>query len=124
MNSLSPAYVGSVNYAEEATAARSAVDVRRDARVVDMLDAWTPPLSRLLCGWRSWWRHCRWRPILGTGSRWSTRCGRRSLRCAFADLVGVDEEERIAAYYTSLLDSVYCHADAHEQTLCSVTTSR
>lgn len=32
-----------------------------------------------------------------------------------ADAVGLDEDERIATYYTSLLDSVYCHADAHEQ---------
>jgi HD-GYP domain-containing protein (c-di-GMP phosphodiesterase class II) len=32
-----------------------------------------------------------------------------------ADLLGVDEDERIAGYYIGLLDDVYCHADAHEQ---------
>src|SRR3954453_1947737 len=31
------------------------------------------------------------------------------------DLLGLDEDERIAAYYIGLLDDVYCHADAHEQ---------
>ncbi len=32
-----------------------------------------------------------------------------------ADEVGLDEDQRVATYYTGLLDSVYCHADAHEQ---------
>ncbi len=32
-----------------------------------------------------------------------------------AGLVGLDEDERTAAYYIGLLDDVYCHADAHDQ---------
>ena len=34
---------------------------------------------------------------------------------SLADLLGLDEDERTATYYTGLLVSVYCHADAHEQ---------
>src|SRR4051794_3668848 len=32
-----------------------------------------------------------------------------------ADLLSLDENERIATYYVGLIDDVYCHADAHEQ---------
>lgn len=39
------------------------------------------------------------------------------LALRLADLIGADDDERVAIYYTSLLDSVYCHADAHEQAL-------
>src|SRR3954447_4269294 len=31
------------------------------------------------------------------------------------DLLGLDEDDRVATYYIGLLDDVYCHADAHEQ---------
>ena len=32
-----------------------------------------------------------------------------------ADRLGVDEQDRVATYYTGLLANVYCHADAYEQ---------
>jgi HD-GYP domain-containing protein (c-di-GMP phosphodiesterase class II) len=32
-----------------------------------------------------------------------------------ADLAGLDEEQRVAVYYTALLVNVGCHTDAHEQ---------
>jgi HD-GYP domain-containing protein (c-di-GMP phosphodiesterase class II) len=32
-----------------------------------------------------------------------------------ADRLGLGTEDRVATYYVALLDSVYCHADAHEQ---------
>jgi len=32
-----------------------------------------------------------------------------------AEQVGVDEQTRIAVYYTALLNNVGCHSDAHEQ---------
>src|SRR6201988_4506339 len=32
-----------------------------------------------------------------------------------ADRVGVDEQARVAVYYTALLTNVGCHSDAHEQ---------
>ena len=32
-----------------------------------------------------------------------------------AERVGVDEQARVAVYYTALLTNVGCHSDAHEQ---------
>ena len=32
-----------------------------------------------------------------------------------ADRAGLDEQDRLAVYYTALLVNVGCHADAHEQ---------
>ena len=32
-----------------------------------------------------------------------------------AELLGLDEDDRVAVYYVGLLYDVYCHADAHEQ---------
>ena len=54
---------------------------------------------------------------LGHGQPLQHTVRQTKLAMRIADLVGVDEDQRIAAYYTSLLDSVYCHADAHEQAL-------
>lgn len=54
---------------------------------------------------------------LGHGQPLQHTVRQTSLAMRIADFVGVAEEERIATYYTSLLDSVYCHADAHEQAL-------
>ncbi len=45
----------------------------------------------------------------------SIRRARLSLR--LGDRVGAAEEDRIATYYTGLLDGVYCHADANEQAM-------
>ena len=32
-----------------------------------------------------------------------------------AERAGVDEQDRVAVYYTALLTNVGCHSDAHEQ---------
>ena len=45
----------------------------------------------------------------------SIRRARLSLR--LADWIGAAEDDRIATYYTGLLDGVYCHADANEQAM-------
>ena len=45
----------------------------------------------------------------------SIRRARLSLR--LADGIGAAGEDRIATYYTGLLDGVYCHADANEQAM-------
>ena len=45
----------------------------------------------------------------------SIRRARLALR--LADRVGAAEDDRIATYYTGLLDGVYCHADANEQAM-------
>jgi hypothetical protein len=37
-----------------------------------------------------------------------------------ADRAGLDEQDRMAAYYTALLVNVGCHADAHEQRLAQL----
>ena len=43
-------------------------------------------------------------------------CQRQTiLALRLADLVGADESELVATYYTGLLRHVYCHADAYEQ---------
>ncbi len=42
---------------------------------------------------------------------------RARLALGLAELVGADEDDRIATYYTGLLDGVYCHADANEQAM-------
>lgn len=52
---------------------------------------------------------------LGHGQPLQHTVRQTRLAMRIADAVGLDEDERIATYYTSLLDSVYCHADAHEQ---------
>ncbi|MDQ3896791.1 MAG: hypothetical protein M3326_05990 [Actinomycetota bacterium] len=56
-------------------------------------------------------------PDLGHGQPLQHTVRQTKLAMRIAELVGVDEDERLAVYYTSLLDSVYCHADAHEQAL-------
>ena len=45
----------------------------------------------------------------------SIRRARLSLR--LADRIGAAKDDRIATYYTGLLDGVYCHADANEQAM-------
>jgi HD-GYP domain-containing protein (c-di-GMP phosphodiesterase class II) len=45
----------------------------------------------------------------------SIRRARLSLR--LADCIGAADDDRIATYYTGLLDGVYCHADANEQAM-------
>jgi HD-GYP domain-containing protein (c-di-GMP phosphodiesterase class II) len=52
---------------------------------------------------------------LGHGQPMQHTIRQTLLAMRLADLVGVDDEQRVATYYTSLIDSVYCHADAHEQ---------
>lgn len=52
---------------------------------------------------------------LGHGQPLQHTVRQTMLAMRIAKLVGADEDEQIAVYYTSLLDSVYCHADAHEQ---------
>src|SRR5437764_2713302 len=43
-------------------------------------------------------------------------CIRRSaIGLRLAELLELDEDDRIATYYIGLLNDVYCHADAHEQ---------
>lgn len=54
---------------------------------------------------------------LGHGQPLQHTVRQTKLAMRLAQLVDVDEDERVAVYYTSLLDSVYCHADAHEQAL-------
>lgn len=54
---------------------------------------------------------------LGHGQPLQHTVRQTKLAMRIGDLVGVGEDERVATYYTSLLDSVYCHADAHEQAL-------
>jgi HD-GYP domain-containing protein (c-di-GMP phosphodiesterase class II) len=45
----------------------------------------------------------------------SIRRARLSLR--LADCIGAAKDDRVATYYTGLLDGVYCHADANEQAM-------
>lgn len=52
---------------------------------------------------------------LGRGQPMEHTIRQTRIAMRLAELLGVDEDQRIAAYYTGLLVSVYCHADAHEQ---------
>jgi HD-GYP domain-containing protein (c-di-GMP phosphodiesterase class II) len=52
---------------------------------------------------------------LGRGQPMEHTVRQAVIALRLADSIGVDEDDRIAAYYTGLLDSVYCHADAYEQ---------
>jgi hypothetical protein len=39
------------------------------------------------------------------------------------DRIGLDDQDKLAVYYTALLVSVGCHSDAHEQAKWLATTS-
>jgi len=52
---------------------------------------------------------------LGRGQPMEHTIRQTVIALRLADSVGVGEDDRIATYYTGLLDSVYCHADAYEQ---------
>ena len=54
---------------------------------------------------------------LGRGQPMEHSIRRARLGLRLADLLGADDEDRIATYYTGLLDGVYCHADANEQAM-------
>ena len=54
---------------------------------------------------------------LGRGLPMEHSIRRAMLALRLADRVGAAEEDRIATYYTGLLDGVYCHADAKEQAM-------
>ena len=54
---------------------------------------------------------------LGRGQPMEHCIRQTAIALRLADLLEVGEDERIAAYYVGLLDSVYCHADAHEQAM-------
>jgi HD-GYP domain-containing protein (c-di-GMP phosphodiesterase class II) len=54
---------------------------------------------------------------LGRGLPMEHAIRRARLALGIADLVGAGDDERVAAYYTGLLDGVYCHADANEQAM-------
>jgi HD-GYP domain-containing protein (c-di-GMP phosphodiesterase class II) len=52
---------------------------------------------------------------LGRGQPMEHTIRQTVIALRLAESVGLDEDDRIATYYTGLLNSVYCHADAHEQ---------
>lgn len=52
---------------------------------------------------------------LGRGQPMEHCIRKTAIALRLATLLGTDEETRVATYYVGLLDSVYCHADAHEQ---------
>jgi HD-GYP domain-containing protein (c-di-GMP phosphodiesterase class II) len=54
---------------------------------------------------------------LGRGQAMEHSIRRARLALRLADRIGADNDDRIATYYTGLLDGVYCHADANEQAL-------
>lgn len=54
---------------------------------------------------------------LGRGQPMEHCIRQTAIALRLADLLGLGEDDRIATYYVGLLDSVYCHADAHEQAL-------
>jgi len=54
---------------------------------------------------------------LGRGQPMEHSIRRARLGLRLADLLGADDDDRIATYYTGLLDGVYCHADANEQAI-------
>jgi HD-GYP domain-containing protein (c-di-GMP phosphodiesterase class II) len=54
---------------------------------------------------------------LGRGLPMEHSIRRAALSLRLADRVDAAEDDRIATYYTGLLDGVYCHADANEQAM-------
>lgn len=54
---------------------------------------------------------------LGLGQPLEHTVRQTKLALRLADEIGVVDDDRVATYYTGLLDSVYCHADAHEQAI-------
>jgi HD-GYP domain-containing protein (c-di-GMP phosphodiesterase class II) len=52
---------------------------------------------------------------LGRGQPMEHTIRQTRIALRLADRLDVADDDRIATYYTGLLDSVYCHADAHEQ---------
>jgi HD-GYP domain-containing protein (c-di-GMP phosphodiesterase class II)/DNA-binding CsgD family transcriptional regulator len=54
---------------------------------------------------------------LGRGQPLEHTIRQTRIALRMADLLGLGEEDREAAYYVGLLVSVYCHADAHEQAM-------
>lgn len=54
---------------------------------------------------------------LGRGQPMEHCIRQAAIALRLADLLELGEEDRIATYYVALLDSVYCHADAHEQAM-------
>lgn len=54
---------------------------------------------------------------LGRGQPMEHSIRRARLALRLADRTGADSDDRIATYYTGLLDGVYCHADANEQAM-------
>jgi HD-GYP domain-containing protein (c-di-GMP phosphodiesterase class II)/DNA-binding CsgD family transcriptional regulator len=54
---------------------------------------------------------------LGRGQPMEHTIRHTRIALRLADRLGLDRDGTIATYYTGLLDSVYCHADAHEQAL-------
>jgi hypothetical protein len=54
---------------------------------------------------------------LGRGLPMEHSIRRARIALRLADLVGAADDDRIATYYTGLLDGVYCHADADEQAM-------
>jgi HD-GYP domain-containing protein (c-di-GMP phosphodiesterase class II) len=54
---------------------------------------------------------------LGRGLPMEHSIRRARIALRLADRVGAAEDDRIATYYTGLLDGVYCHADANEQAM-------
>ncbi len=54
---------------------------------------------------------------LGRGQSMEHSIRRARLALRVADRTGADTDDRIATYYTGLLDGVYCHADANEQAI-------
>jgi len=54
---------------------------------------------------------------LGRGLPMEHSVRRARLALRLAERVGADGDDRIATYYTGLLDGVYCHADANEQAM-------
>lgn len=54
---------------------------------------------------------------LGRGLPMEHSIRRAALSLRLADRIDATEDDRIATYYTGLLDGVYCHADANEQAM-------
>ena len=54
---------------------------------------------------------------LGRGQPMEHCIRQTAIALRLADLLELGADDRIATYYVGLLDSVYCHADAHEQAM-------
>ena len=54
---------------------------------------------------------------LGRGQPMEHCIRQTAIALRLGDLLGLREDDRVATYYVGLLDSVYCHADAHEQAM-------